>query len=177
MNQKILFILINIIFGSLLLFTYYRGLTVYPEAAAKLWGGMPKYLTPYIVSSMFVGAIGYFFFTYYLLFKIDYQDILIFNQFKFSLFILLYILILIPSCFWIDLAIQYIISGNPIIWKLTVFVLYTVGIASILLLLALININPNSGSILYKLSIIGCICFTFHTMFLDGLLWTYFFHR
>ena len=93
MNQKILFILVNIVFGSLLLFTYYRGLTVYPETAAKLWGGMPKHLTPYIVSSMFVGAIGYFFFTYYLLFKIDYQDILIFNQFKFSLFILLYILI------------------------------------------------------------------------------------
>ena len=101
----------------------------------------------------------------------------IFNRFKFSIFIILYLLILILSCFWIDLSINYLISGNPIVWKWIVFILYTVGIASIILLICLININPNNESLLYKISVLGCFAFAFHTMFLDGLLWTIFFHK
>ena len=177
MFQKYLFILINLILGSTLLFTYYRGITNNPDIASKLWGNVPQYLTPYIVASMFIAGIGYFFFTYYVLLKIDYHSIKIFNQFSFSFFIILYLLILIPYCFWIDLSNQYIITGNPLLWKLIVLILYTVGISSVILLLALISVNPNNGSILYKLSIFGCSCFAFHTMCLDGLLWTILFHK
>ena len=175
--QKYLFIIINIILGSFLLFTYYRGVTNNPDIAPKLWGGVPPYLTSYIVGFMFIGAIGYFFFTYYLTFKINHETVLFFNRYNFSYIIILYLLILIPSCVWIDLSLLYIKSGNPLIWKLIVIVLYTVGLSSIMLLIALLNINPNNGSILYKLAIYGCACFSFHTMFLDGLLWTIFFHK
>ena len=177
MSQKSLFIIINLIFGSILLYTYYRGVTSNPEIASKLWGGVPIHLTKYIVSSMFLGAIGYFFFSYYLIFKVDHNTLIVFNKYSFQLFIILYLLILIPSCFWIDLSIHYVINQNPLVWKLIVLVLYTVGISSLILLLSLLNINPNDGSILYKFAIIGCIFFTFHTFFLDGLLWTIFFHR
>ncbi len=177
MSQKYFFIIINIFLGPLLLYTYYRGVTKNSEIAAQLWGGVPPSLTPYIVTSMFIGALGYFFFTYYLIFEINQEDLLVFNKYSFSIFIILYLLILIPSCFWIDLSINYLINGNPIIWKLIVTVLYTVGISSVILLLCLINIKPNEPSLIYKLSIIGCCFFTFHTMFLDGLLWTIFFHK
>ena len=177
MLQKYLFILINLTLGSVLLFTYYRGVTNNTDISSKLWGNVPQYLTPYIVSSMFIAAIGYFIFTYFILCKIDYNSVKIFNRFSFSFFIIIYLLILIPSCFWIDLSIQYIITGNLLLWKLIVLILYTVGISSIILLLSLISINPNNGSILYKLSIFGCSCFVFHTMCLDGLLWTLLFHK
>ena len=175
--QKYFFILINIILGSFLLFTYYRGVTSNSDIAPKLWGGVPPYLTDYIVASMFIGAIGYFFFTYYFIFKIDYNTVLFLNKFNFSFIIILYLLILIPSCFWIDLSLLYIKSGDPLLWKAIVGILYTVGISSILLLISLLSINPGSNSILYKLAVYGCACFTFHTMFLDGLLWTIFFHK
>ena len=177
MFQKYFFIIINIVLGSLLLMTYYRGVTQNSDIAPKLWGGVPQTLIPYIVTSMFIGAFGYFFFTYYLAFEIDQQSLLIFNNFKFSTIIILYLLILIPSCFWRDLSLNYLINPSPMLWKLIVFILYTVGIASIILLMCLININPNNGSLLYRLSILGCCAFAFHTMFLDGLLWTTFFHK
>ena len=175
--QKYFFILINIILGSFLLFTYYRGVTSNSDIAPKLWGGVPPYLTDYIVASMFIGAIGYFFFTYYFIFKIDHNTALFLNKFNFSFIIILYLLILIPSCFWIDLSLIYIKNGDPLLWKAIVGILYTVGISSILLLISLLSINPDSNSILYKLAVYGCACFTFHTMFLDGLLWTIFFHK
>ena len=135
--QKYLFIIINIILGSFLLFTYYRGVTNNPDIAPKLWGGVPPYLTSYIVGFMFIGAIGYSFFTYYLTFKINHETVLFFNRYNFSYIIILYLLILIPSCVWIDLSLLYIKSGNPLIWKLIVIVLYTVGLSSIMLLIAL----------------------------------------
>ena len=177
MFQKYFFIIINILLGSILLYTYYRGVTQNKEIASQLWGAVPQNLIPYIITSMFIGALGYFFFTYYLTFEINHEDILVFNKYNFSSFIILYLLILIPSCFWMDLSINYVINGSPMIWKLVVGALYTVGIASIILLLCLINIKPSEPSLIYKLSIIGCCFFTFHTMFLDGLLWTIFFHK
>ena len=84
--QKYFFILINIILGSFLLFTYYRGVTSNSDIAPKLWGGVPPYLTDYIVASMFIGAIGYFFFTYYFIFKIDHNTVLFLKKFNFSFF-------------------------------------------------------------------------------------------
>ena len=78
--QKYFFIISNIILGSFLLFTYYRGVTNNPEIAPKLWGGVPPYLTDYIVAFMFIGAIGYFFFTYYFIFKVDHNTILFFKK-------------------------------------------------------------------------------------------------
>ena len=80
MNLKFYLILINIIFGPLLLFTYYKG--VYSGIdGTQLWGGMPQFLRPISGISMIVSAIGYFFFTYYLLTKVnlDYQ---FFNRFN-----------------------------------------------------------------------------------------------
>ena len=177
MTQKYFFIFTNIILGSFLLFTYYRGVTSNPEIAPKLWGGVPPYLINYILGFMFIGAIGYFFFTYYFIFRINHNTVLFFNQFNFSFIIILYLLILIPSCFWIDLSVLYIKNGDPLLWRVIVGILYTVGISSIILLISLLNINPGNNSIGYKLAVYGCACFAVHTMFLDGLLWTIFFHK
>ena len=144
MNQKTLFIIINILLGYVLLYSYYRGVTNNPDIAPKLWGGVPEYITQYMVISMFLGAFGYFFFTYYLLFQVDHNTIQVFNKYNFNFFIILYLLILIPSCLWIDLSLYYIVSQNPLIWKLIVFVLFTVGFTSLILLLSILNINPHA---------------------------------
>ena len=64
MIQKTTLILINLIFGSLVLLSYYNGLNQQPELSSKLWGGVPTIIRPFIVGSMFVSAFGFFFFTY-----------------------------------------------------------------------------------------------------------------
>ena len=64
MWQKITLVLINLIFGSMVLYSYYAGVTKEPDLSVKLWGGVPSILQPFIVSCMFISAIGYFFFTY-----------------------------------------------------------------------------------------------------------------
>ncbi|MBI72684.1 MAG: hypothetical protein CMG61_04525 [Candidatus Marinimicrobia bacterium] len=177
MSQKKQFLLINLILGTILLFSYYNGVNQNPEIASQLWGGVPAILIPYIISSMFLGAFGYFFFTYYLAFKVEHKSLKVFKKFKFSIFNIIYILILLPSSLWMDLSINYISTQNILFWILAVAGLYTVGLSSVFLLLCLINIKPKKKSLLYRVSIIGCCFFTFHTMFLDGLLWTIFFHK
>ena len=177
MIQKNIFILVNIIFGSILLYSYYRGVNNNPGIGLKLWGSVPQALTPYIISSMFISAIGYFFFTSYLLINVDVESIKIFNTFNYSLFIFLYLAILIPSCFWIDLSISYINNPSTSLWIIICMILYAVGIFSIFLLLSFYNIKPENPTSLYYISLVGCIFFTFHTMILDGLLWTTLFHK
>ena len=61
--QKIILIIINLIFGSLVLFSYYNGITKEPQLSAKLWGGVPSILQPIIICFMFISAIGYLIFT------------------------------------------------------------------------------------------------------------------
>ena len=64
MIQKVSLIMINLIFGSMVLCSYYIGLNKEPELSLKLWGGVPTILQPIIIGSMFISALGYFFFTY-----------------------------------------------------------------------------------------------------------------
>ena len=64
MMQKEILILINLIFGSMVLYSYYNGITKEPQLSAKLWGGIPSILHPIIICFMFISAIGYLFFTY-----------------------------------------------------------------------------------------------------------------
>ena len=49
MLQRNIFIAINLIFGSLLLYSYYRGIINNPGIGEKLWGGVPRSLTPYFI--------------------------------------------------------------------------------------------------------------------------------
>ena len=176
MNLKIYLIILNLIFGPLLLYTYYKGLTS-GITGSNLWGEMPNYLRPASGISMIVSAIGYFIFTYYFLAKVDINTVF-FNRFNFWLIIILYAFVLIPSCFWIDYTIQYMNTGltGQWLWIFICLILYTVGIASALLLLTIYNLSSHEG-LLYYLSMIGCLIFTIHTLIFDGLLWTYFFNK
>ena len=68
-------------------------------------------------------------------------------------------------------------SSNQSIWIIICSLLYTVGIASLVLLYTLYQLNSGSNSMLFNMSLIGCLIFTFHTLCLDGLMWTYFFNK
>lgn len=172
---KITLVLINLIFGSLLLFSYYNGVTKNPDLSAKLWGGVPESLRTFIVVSMFISAIGYFFFTSNFIFNVNLHEKKFLGRFPGWSLHIIYLLILIPSSIWIDLTFQYLKSGVPLHWVYVLSALYCVGLSSILLFLFVVD-SGNSNQIIYLISVIGAGFFVFHTMFLDGLLWTTFFH-
>ena len=175
--QKIFFLLINLIFGSLVLFSYYNGVTKNPELSLKLWGGVPEVLRPYIVGFMFISALGYFFFTYNFFINVDFNNIQFLGKFPSWSLHLIYLLILIPSSLWIDLTFKYMKSGASLDWFFVVSVLYCVALASILLFLFIIDSGNPQKTFIYLASVIGAGCFVFHTLFLDGLIWTVFFHK
>ena len=175
--QKIFLIFINIIFGSIVLLSYYKGVNREPELSLKLWGGVPKVLQPYIVASMFISVLGYFFFTANFLLNINPEEAKFLGKFNYWSLCIVYLFILIPSALWIELSFSYIKNGDINTWYYIVSVLYCVGIFSVVLLLFTVDTYVDNHSKLYLPSVLGASIFTFHTLFLDGLIWTFFFHR
>jgi len=175
--QKIALIFINIIFGSLVLLSYYKGVNREPELSLKLWGGVPKVLQPYIVASMFISALGYFFFTANFLLNVNSEEVKFLGKFNYWSLCVVYLFILIPSALWIELSFSYMKSGDVNTWYYAIFTLYCVAIFSVILLLFTVDTYVDNNSKLYLLSVLGASLFTFHTLFLDGLIWTFFFHK
>jgi hypothetical protein len=173
---KISLIILNIIFGSLVLFSYYNGVTKNPELSLKLWGGVPKVLHSFIISFMFVGAIGYFLFTTHLLLNID-IDYKFFGKFNYCFLHLIYLMILIPSALWIDLTFLYMKSNTSINWFYVVSCLSSVAFFSVVLFLFIVDTYIDKSHWLYFYAVIGSLAFVFHTVFLDGLIWTFFFNK
>ena len=180
MVQKIILGLINLIFGSMVLLSYYYGVDKLKSAGkdpALLWGGVPEVIQPAIVIFMFLGAIGYFFFTYNFLFNVNTEQVFL-KRFNYSSLHMLYLLIFIPSMVWIGLTIDYIDSSRSLFdWAVIVIVLLTVAAASVFLLLFSIDLKTDNNTFMYYASVIGAAVFTFHTLFLDGLVWLSLFHR
>ena len=179
MVQKSILVLINLIFGSMVLLSYYYGLEKLKSMdknPSVLWGGVPEILQPGIVVFMFIGAIGYFLFTYNFLFNVS-SDKLFLGKFSYSNLHLLYLLVFIPSMVWIGLTIDYVDSQKSMFdWIVLVVVLFTVAASSVMLLLFTIDLKIESGS-MYLAYVVGAAFFAFHTLFLDAILWTSFFHK
>ena len=154
--QKILLLLLNVIFGSLVLWSYYSGVTKNPDLSLKLWGGVPEILRNYIVGFMFISAIGYFFFTYNFLVNVDLKNTIFLGRFPSWSLHLVYLLILIPSSLWMDLTFRYMNSGSNLDWIYVISALYCVALSSIFLLLfssgyiAEIYKSPNFNLLQFK---------------------------
>ena len=174
--HKILLVILNIIFGSLVLLSYYNGINKHPELSLKLWGGVPKILHTFIISFMFVGAIGYFFFTAHLLLNID-SNYMFFGKFNYWYLHIIYLLILIPSALWMDLTFLYMNDSTSMNWAYVVSCLYCVAFFSVVLFLFIVDTNVDKSHWLYFPAVLGSLAFAFHTVFLDGLIWTFFFNK
>ena len=179
MSQKVILIIINVVFGSMVLLSYYHGVGKMKSLGkdpSLLWGGVPDTIQPFIITFMFLGAIGYAFFTYNFLVNVNPDEVLFLNKFKYSTLHILYLLVFIPSALWIYQTMNYMSSGTQIDWIITVGLLFTVAISSIFILLFTIDLQIEN-KYMYLASVIGALLFTFHTLFLDGLIWTVFYHK
>jgi hypothetical protein len=67
---------------------------------------------------MLLAATGYFFLTYFLLFRLDPRVVRIAGRFGYSLFHVLYLLILIPSALWTPLTLVMLRAPSPWLWAI-----------------------------------------------------------
>jgi len=170
-TQQIILLVINIIGGAAVIGSYIFGLNVQAGGADALWGGVPENIRPVYCVSMILAGLGYFAFMYFILLPLVPGEVLIGGRFGFGLFYAIFLIILIPSAFWMPLANMYV--GNPSagtwIWVRTVLAL--VGLGSIALVWALLSLQTRVPGISYWLAVVGSGYFAFHTAILDAIVW------
>ena len=155
--------------------SYAHGLLKNTELRGELWGAVPDHIRPYYTICMFLAAIGYFFFTGYILQYVSFETTQIFGCYNFTIINLLYAGFLIPSAFWISMTFPMIINPSVFLWIGIRTILFTVGFSSIGLLAAFFYSDFDKSSWLFYAGIAGLIPFSIQTMILDAIIWPHYF--
>jgi hypothetical protein len=169
--QQVILLIINVIGGAAVIGSYIFGLGGQSGGANVLWGGVPANIRPLYTVSMILSALGYFAFLYYILFRLDPAQISIAGISGFTLFYVIFVLILIPSAFWMPLTNLYVSNPSTGIWFWIRTVLALVGLASIALVWALLTLQGKVPGTSYWLAVVGSAYFAFHTAILDAVVW------
>lgn len=170
-THQIVLLVINIMGGISVIGSYILGLSSQTGGANSLWGGVPNNIRPIYGISMILAALGYFAFLYFVLFRLVPDEVSIAGRFSFGLFHAIFLIILIPSAFWMPLTNAYIGNPSTVLWVGIRIVLALVGLASIALVWALIRLQTEIQGIAHWLAVVGSAYFAFHTAILDALLW------
>jgi hypothetical protein len=173
-RQKLL-IGVNIGGGIAVLGSYAYGLLSTPNAGEVLWGDVPLGLRPLYTVSMLLAAVGYFPFTGYLLFGINPERTQIAGRLGYGWFVWLYVLILLPSAFWMPLTFMVRTAWSPELWIVIRVVLTLVGLGSLALLAALLALTPQPRGWSYAMAVAGAVAFCVQTALLDACVWPAFF--
>ena len=172
--QQIVLLVINFIGGIAVIGSYIYGLNAQSGGASILWGGVPENIRPVYTVSMILSALGYFAFIYFILFRLNPDEVSIAGTFGFSIFFSIFILILLPSALWMPLTNFYVGTPSTGTWVIVRIILALVGIGSIALVLALLGLQNREG-VAYWLAVAGSGYFAFHTAILDAVLWAHLF--
>jgi hypothetical protein len=166
---------INIIGGIAVIGSYVWGFKAIPDAGSVLWGSLPENLRRVSTAWMPLAALGYFLFTYLLLFRLNPDQSQIAGRFGFAAFNWLYALILAPSALWMPLSAWAL--QNPIAARVWVvrLILWLVALASLLLIAALLSLHPRAPALAYGLAVAGSVAFAVQTVIMDAVLWVAYF--
>ena len=97
------------------------------------------------------------------------------DRFGYGSFKWIYALILLPSALWMPLTFGMIENPSSGLWLSIRLTLAAVGIGSLMLVAALLQLQPRSPNGAYRLAVVGSIAFTFQTAVLDALVWPAYF--
>jgi hypothetical protein len=170
-KQLIILLVINVLGGIAVIGSYIVGLKAGAGGANALWGGVPVNIRPIYGISMILAALGYFAFSYFIFFRVVPGEVSIAGRFGFSLFYVIFLLILIASALWMPLTNLYVANPSTGMWIGVRTVLALVGLGSIALLWALLSLETKLPSIPYWLAVAGSAYFAFHTAILDAIIW------
>jgi len=165
-------IALNVIGGTAVLASYVVGLEAVPGEA--LWGGVPDGIRPLYTVNMFIAAAGYFFFTPFILFRLDPETTRVAGRFGYGIFHILYALVLFPSALWLFLTAHALDQPGPAAWAAVRIDLALVALGSLGLLASLVSLGSGAprGR---KFAIAGLVPFCLQTVILDALVWPAFF--
>jgi hypothetical protein len=167
--QKIIILAINLLGGMAVIGSYIFGLVNKSGGANALWGGTPVGVRSIYTFSMVLAALGYFAFMYFILFKLDPSSA------NFNVLYLIFFGILAVSAFWMPLSNLFLDNPSTDLWVCIRLVLAVVGISSLALVWFLVSLHAGQSGAAYWLAVAGSSYFTFHTLFLDAILWPIFF--
>jgi hypothetical protein len=175
--ESILLLVIIAVGGVAVIGSYVIGLRGKAGASDALWGGVPAKIRPVYGVSMILSAIGFLAVLFYIFFKLDPPDVVIAGRYGFSLFISIFITILLPSALWMPLSKKYVERPSAVTWLIVRVVLFLVGLASIELAWALFALDTGIRGVAYWFAVVGSCYFAFHTFVLDAVLWAALFRR
>lgn len=157
--------------------SYAYGLIQNKNSIATLWGGVPEYLRVYYTIGMISATFGYLAFSYYLLFHVNAHEARVFGFFSFNIFNFIYLLILVPSMFFMFLAFKMAILPSLFTWVSLRLILFLVALGALLMIVALVGLTVRFSSGAYWIALIGSSLFFLHTFVLDAIIWPYFFRK
>ena len=175
--EQIILGIINIVGGILVIGSYLHGIRTHPGSAGEAWGNVPASIKPVYILSMLTAAAGYFAFTYFIVFRLDPEEVSAANSFGYPMFILVYVLILFPSAIWMPLTFAMLKKPGRLLWWVIRATLFTVGTGSLGLLALLLILNHDESAWLFWLAVAGAILFSVQTALLDALVWPVYFPR
>jgi hypothetical protein len=173
--RKWLLVIIILVGGFAVLGSYVYGTQAYPGKAELLWGGVPENFRPFITANMLLAAIGYFAFTYYVLFCLSATEVKVYQRYGYGVFNILYATILIPSALWMPLTLLAVEQATAAAEWAVIIDLWIVGLSSLALLWALWSVEPRQPRWAHRLALVGCVFFCIQTVLLDAIVWSVFF--
>ena len=114
-------------------------------------------------------------FTYLLFFHVEPEAARIAHRLNFRTFNAVYVLILAPSALWMPLTFEMLNHPTQRVWLAIRLTLGIVGLASVALVGALLNLRPRRPVRIYWLSVAGSVVFAIHTALLDAIVWPIYF--
>ena len=174
-SEQLVLLGIMVAGGALVIASYIHGFLTHPETRGNTWGGVPAALKPFYIVSMLLAAAGYFAFTYFILFRLSPDEVLIADHFSFAVFFGIFAVIMVPSAMWMPLTFAMLTRPSRNLWLVIRLTLALVGMASIALLVALLTLNTREPGIPYWFAVGGAAAFCLQTAVLDMLLWPAFF--
>ena len=155
--------------------SYVQGILTHPGAGQILWGEVPQSIRTFSTAGMFLAAVGYFSFTYFILLRLNPNDTRVTTRFGFGVFNAIYAVILITSALWMPLTFLAVEQSSQVLLWTVRIVLVVVGAASLGLLFALLKVKPRQPLWAYRLAVIGSVFFCIQTVLMDAILWGSFF--
>ena len=126
-TAKKIFLGINLLGGLSVLSSYIFCMILYPDRSASLWGSASDPVITFFVISMFLAALGYIWFTFFLLKGNKLDDVRVGTISAANIINSLYLVLLVCSTIWMPASISFSISEN-ILTELMIRLMITAAI-------------------------------------------------
>ena len=171
-NQKWSLLALNVIFGAVLLYSYYHYITKSGVPTKMLWGKAYKVEKVYL-ASMVLAAIGYLLVLVFSVFKTPNTKV---NNGLLSNLLVIQAVIVVVSMIWLPMTLAYLKDkGNKTLTMVAVLlILFIVALASAKQILLVKNLTPENNDCartMKTLAKVGAGYFFIHTFFFDFIGW------